>query len=353
MPNKKSIKINDLNPGMVSAVDIYFGKKVLLTKGSTITQSAIKKLKDNYVVDSVDVLAEEISDNPIITQTNAVKELETTFTELSVNLKDIFKDLSNFKGSNIVQLRTFLQKIQEEFKATGNVIRNIIFYGSGDNVIFRHSINVASISYILGKWLGFSTQDLNSLMLSAVLHDFGKIEIDDRILKKDKKNMTAKELEIYKAHPISGYHFINDISYIAPSVGPAVLLHHERLDGSGFPLRLSGDKVPKFARIIAIADIFDEVNSNRYSSKINGPFEALRIIKEDSLTKLDTTFCNMFLNHIINYYMGESVILSDKRKAKIVQVQINDLSRPLLLGEDGSFIDLRKEADLRVEGLVI
>lgn len=352
MPSKKPLKVSELKAGMISAVDINFEGKVLLAKGTTVTQSVIAKLIDHYIVDSVDILVEEKSQNPITVNLNAVKELETTFNEMSANLEDIFSDLSKVKGSNMIRLRTFLQKIQEEFKATNNVIRDVIFYGSGQNVIFRHSINVTAISYILGKWLGFSIHELNILLLSAILHDFGKMDIDESILKKMKSNLTAKEFDIYKSHTVSGYHFIKKINFISPSVGPSVLLHHEKMDGSGYPLHLSGKEIPKFSRVIAIADLFDTVNSNRYSGRVKGPFDALKIIKEESLTKLDTMYCNMFLNHIVNYLMGEYVILSDKRTAKIIQVYINDLTRPLLLGDDG-FIDLKKEHNLHVESFAV
>lgn len=351
MQNSKKLKISELKAGMVSAFDIKLEGRILLTKGSAITKTILAKLSHQYIINRIDVLVEDNSQNPITVKINNITELEATFNEMSTNLEDIFKDLSKFKGSNIVRLRTFLQKIQEEFKATGTVLRDIILYGSGEKIIFRHSLNVAAISYILGKWLGFSIQELNTILLAAILHDFGKMDIDERILKKDTKNMTVKELEIYKAHPISAYHFIKEISYIGPAVGPAVLLHHERLDGSGFPLFLSGDKIPKLARVIAIADTFDRINSNRYTSKTKGIFEALRIIQEQSLTKLDTIFCNMFLNHIINYYFGENVILSDKRKAKIIKIDINNITKPLLLGDDG-FIDLNKEPNLYVESLI-
>lgn len=352
MINKKLFSINELKPGMISAVDINLEDNVLLAKGTAITQAAITKLMDHYIVDTVEVLLEESSEKPITIKIESVKELESTLNELSSNLEDIFKNLTNFKGSNIIQLRMFLKKVQEEFKATGTVIKNILFYGSGEDTIFRHSINVSAISFILGKWLGFDEKELNILTFAAILHDFGKMEIDDDILKKEEKDMTTEECEIYRSHPISGYHFVKKIQYISPLIGTAILLHHERMDGSGYPLHFKSDKIPELSRIIAIADIFDNVSSNRYSAKAKGPFEALKVIKDESLTKLDTKYCNMFLNHIINYYMGETVVLSDKRTAKIIQVQINNLTQPLLLGDDG-FIDLKSEKNLFVESLVI
>lgn len=101
-----------------------------------------------------------------------------------------------------------------------------------------------------------------------------------------------------------------------------------------------------------MADLFDDVSSNRYSKKIKGIFEALEVIQEDSLTKLDYNYCNVFLKHIVDYYMGENILLNDKRLCKVVRVEMNDLTKPLLL-DNGVFLDLKKEKNLHVERLII
>ena len=129
-------------------------------------------------------------------------------------------------------------------------------------------------------------------------------------------------------------------------------MHHERLDGSGYPLGLKDNQIHQFARIIAIADVFDAINSDRLYKKSRGPFEALEIIKKESLGRLDYEYCNVFINHVINYYMGENVLLNNGKTCKIVQIDANDLTRPLLL-DDSGFIDLKKSKDLYIEKLVL
>jgi HD-GYP domain-containing protein (c-di-GMP phosphodiesterase class II) len=137
-----------------------------------------------------------------------------------------------------------------------------------------------------------------------------------------------------------------------PSIVKTVLMHHERADGSGYPLQAKEDKIPMYAKIIAIADTFDNVNSNRYSKEFRGPFDALKVIKDESLTKLDCNYSNVFLNHMVNYYIGEDAVLNDGRSCRVIQVQMNDLGRPLLLDDNG-FIDLKQEKNLYVEKLNI
>ncbi|MBU3128359.1 HD-GYP domain-containing protein [Clostridium tagluense] len=346
---KKKLPINELQVGMISANDITIQGNILLGSGIAITESILINLKKNYLIDELEVYLEDNSSKSLKLKT--VKELESTFNEFSSNLENIFDNISTLDVPQMNELRTFSQNIQQEFTATGIVIRNIIFYGSGNDSIYRHSVNVAAISFILGKWLGLDEKELGLLTYSAILHDFGKLEISKDILNK-KENLTSDESDTLKTHPVVGYHFVKQIPYLDPSVGLTVLMHHERMDGSGYPLHVSNDKIPKFAKIIAIADVFDELNSNRYAKKIKGPLEALKVIQDESITELDPIYCNMFLNQIITYYMGENVLLSDKRSCKIIQIQINDLTNPIMLDDNG-FIDLKKEKDLYVEKLLI
>jgi HD-GYP domain-containing protein (c-di-GMP phosphodiesterase class II) len=351
MLSKKVLPINTLQAGMISSMDISVDGTVLLAKDVAITESMILKLKKNYIIDKIEVYLDNNSSDASPLKFKTVKELEGTFNEFSSNLENIFENISTLKDPEITEIQAFSQKIQEEFSATGIVIRNIVSYGNGSDSIYRHSVNVAAISFILGKWLGLNEKDLNLLTYSAILHDFGKMKISPAIIIKE-PNLTLEELETFKTHPVIGYHFVKELSHVDDSVALAVLMHHERMDGSGYPLKIKEDKIPKFAKIIAIADLFDEANSNRYSGEIKGPLAVLKLIQDESITKLDSTYCNMFLNHIVNYYMGENVILNDERTCKIIQVHVNDLTKPILLDDNG-FLDLKKEKDLYVEKFVI
>lgn len=347
----KLLPISELKAGMISANDIRFQNNLLLAKGTPISKSSINILSKNYIVEEVEVYEDDDYTKKLEIKVKTVKELEKTFNELSSNLEDIFNNIYSLQINGINELRIFSQKTQEEFKATGLVIRDIVSHGSSNKNIYRHSVNVAAISFILAKWLGFTEKEINLLTYSALLHDFGKTQIDSKILNK-KDPLTLEENETLKTHPVIGYHFVKKIPFIDPSVGLGIVMHHERMDGSGYPMHIKEDKIHKFAKIIAIADLFDNVSSNRYSKEIAGPFDALQAIQDESFGKLDNKYCNMFLNHIVNYYMGENVILNDERECKIIQVDTNDITNPLLLDDNG-FLDLRKEKDLYVTKLVV
>ena len=164
--------------------------------------------------------------------------------------------------------------------------------------------------------------------------------------------MSEEELKIVKSHPLLGYNIVKEIIFLDKSVSQGILMHHERVDGSGYPLGIEGDKISTFGKIIAIADVFDAINSNRSYRKKKLPFEALEIIKEESFGRLDYNFCNIFLHHMFSYYIGKDVILNNDKTAQIIQMDINNLDRYLILLED-NFIKLSENKDLDIKEFVL
>lgn len=347
--HKKNLSINDLKVGMVITKDIVSENRLLLGKGMPITESILIKLKNTYFCNKIEVYLgdDEYEDKRV----RDMKQVEKNFIELSLDVQNIFNNMESLQSSNIEEIRAFSMRIQEELSSTSLIVKNIVLYGSGFDSIYRHCVNVASLSAILGKWIGLDKKELNLLTYSAILHDFGKIKINKDIL--DKPNsLTKKEFNIIKQHPVIGYNYLKQVKFIDKSVGLGILMHHEKIDGSGYPLGLKGDKIHKFAKIIAISDVFDAVNSDRIYKKSKKPFEALALIQEESLSKLDYEYCNIFLNHIVNYYMGENVLLNNGHLCKILQIDVNNIERPLLLDGD-VFVDLKKEKNLYIDKFIL
>ncbi|OMH21708.1 HD family phosphohydrolase [Clostridium pasteurianum] len=331
---------------MILVNPIKYDNIVLVEKGIPLTNKLIEKLREKYIYSHIEIYYELEE----YTQKDLIK-IEEDFIKLTFNLEKLFSKANKLDSIDMEDIRSFSAKIKESLYFTDSIIKNIVLYGSGKDSIYRHGVNVAALSLILGKWIGLDDKQLNLLTYASILHDFGKTKIDNSIINKVDK-LTLNEINKLRTHPIIGYQLINKINFLDKSVANSILMHHEREDGSGYPLRLKADKIHPFAKIIAIADTFDAINSNRAYRSRKKPFEALQIIKEDSIGKLDYNYCTIFLNHMINYYMGENVLLSDDRVCKIIQIHKNDFLRPLLLSEDG-FIDLKDNKDLYVKQLFL
>lgn len=352
----QSIDIYKLEPGMVLAREILNKGIVLVNKDVVITSTIISSLANYLIFEPALVYIEnepeEIADKKtkkVID--NSVAEIEESFNGFANVVEYMFNNLFCEDITYIEEIEKFSKKIQSELKATGAIIKNIVLYGSGEDCIYRHSVNVAALSSILGKWIGLDTNEIELLTYSAMLHDIGKAKIDEKILNKVEP-LSQNEFSTIKNHSVIGYNLVKQIPNLHESVLYGVLMHHERLDKSGYPLGVEENKIHNFAKIIAIADTFDAVNSNRVYKKKRGPFQALEIIQKESLGKLDYEYCKIFLDHIINYYIGEEVILNTNKVCKILQINLNDLSRPLLL-DGAEFLDLSKHKELNVENLVV
>lgn len=362
-------EMQDLKEGAVAKEDIIVDNKILVKKGSLMTRAVIDKLKNTYLERPIidDIIYEEdlIKNNKIksleerileeekeiIKKDNEVlKEVEKSLKSHSESLIKIFDNLKINSKNDINDVRIFSKKIIEQLHSPRTIIKNIVLQGSGSDVVFRHSVNVTALSLFLGKWIGLKENRLNLLMYSAILHDFGKDKIANEILlKKDKLN--EKEIKEIKKHPIIAYELIKNTPYLDNDVKFGVLMHHERLDGTGYPLGMKGEQINQFARIIAIADTFDALNSNRIHKSKKNPFEALEIIRKEALTKLDFNYSEIFIEHIINYYIGEYVLLNNNKVAKIIHIDSNNLSEPLLLC-DNDFIDLKKNKKIKIKEII-
>jgi len=150
-----------------------------------------------------------------------------------------------------------------------------------------HSGRVAKYSTIIGDGIGLNAEDLDRLRISALLHDVGKIGVDDRVLKKPGK-LTDEEFDLMKQHTVKGANIMRPVAQLR-DVLPGIELHHERMDGGGYPYGLAGDQIPMMARIIAVADTFDAITTNRpYQSAMDVDY-ALERIRSLAVTKFDAS----------------------------------------------------------------
>lgn len=209
---------------------------------------------------------------------------------------------------------------------------------SSDDSVYGHSLNVAMISRILGKWLKWNSADLDNLIIAGLLHDIGKLKIPPEILNKEGK-LTDEEFDQIRSHPRAGYDLIRDLK-IDSRIKKAALQHHERCDGSGYPMKADEIMLDDFAMVIAIADVYDAMTAARKYRAPLCPFQVIREFERDGYHKFKTEYLLTFLRHIATTYQNNRVILSDGRAAKIILLNQHSLSTPLVQLDDGSCLDL-------------
>ena len=219
-----------------------------------------------------------------------------------------------------------------------------------DDSIYSHCVNVALISRMIGRWLHLDSQELNTLTCCGLLHDIGKITIPEKILNKPGK-LSDAEFAIIKAHAKNGYDLLRNQN-IDDRIKLTALMHHERYDGTGYPNQLSSEFLSDFAMIVAIADVYDAMTAARSYREPLCPFQVIANFEKDGLQKYHTKFLLVFLDHIATTYQNNRVLLNDGRACKIVMLNQNNLSRPMVQFDDCTCVDLSTQKDLYISKIL-
>ncbi|AZN43416.1 HD-GYP domain-containing protein [Paenibacillus albus] len=215
---------------------------------------------------------------------------------------------------------------------------------------YQHNIGVGILSTMIGKWLQLSDADLTALTIGATLLDIGKVKIPADILNKPGK-LTAEEFELVKKHTVLGYDILKKTEGISYRSALVALQHHEREDGGGYPLGLPSDKIDLFSKIVAVADIFHAMSSERPYKKALPFYEVVRELRDGYFGKLDPRIVSVFLENITTKMIGQKVVLTDDREGEIVYINPHDEEAPLIkVGE--SFIDLSCERKLQIKQII-
>ena len=199
---------------------------------------------------------------------------------------------------------------------------------------------------LIGKWMKFSPSMIESLLLAGLLHDIGKMKIDPKILHKPGP-LTPSEFEEMKKHPQYSYDLLKYHPEISLDVKVGILMHHERMDGSGYPYSVYGDNINDIAKVLAIADTYDAMISERPYKKKQSPFDVMKLIQEGVFGKMDTKMLLCFLNNVANYYLDVYVLLNTGQIGQVVAINPTCVYRPIIK-VDNQYIDLLTERSITI-----
>lgn len=219
-----------------------------------------------------------------------------------------------------------------------------------DDEIYLHSVNVALISNVLGRWMNFTERELDTLTLCGLLHDIGKLLIPPEIIKKSTA-LNDTEHETLMTHPLRGYNILRG-QKANIHVQMSAMMHHERCDGSGYPLGIKGDQIDRFAKIVMVADVYEAMTAARLYRGPLCPFEVISIFESEGLAKFDTRTVMTFLEHVNQTYLNNNVRLSDQSEGVIIMMNRTNLSRPVIQVGTDRFVDLSREHDLYIEAIL-
>jgi putative nucleotidyltransferase with HDIG domain len=363
MNTKHTIKIliNQVIPGMVAATDIYTkDNRLIVVRDTVLTDKIITRLKFYSIVDlsvhyvpkQTDLIME--AEDPTYYEAIRNSESFRRFHLAYMNAINVYQNMLDSIVANQLELHT--DQLLEE-------IMNILYHCNTSIELFNmlhcmrnfddntyvHSLNVAIICNIIGKWLHFTSKNLEVITLCGLLHDLGKLLVPSDIILKPAK-LTEDEFSTIKTHTTHGYNLVKNMQ-IDPRIKNSILMHHERCDGSGYPYGLYSDQIDDFAKLVSIADVYDAMTCARVYRGPLCPFEVISLFETEGYSKYDPKYIMTFLQGIVQTYIHTGVRLSNGMDGQIIMINRLDLSRPVIKVKE-RFIDLSKQRDVYITNVI-
>ncbi|MBP2649739.1 MAG: hypothetical protein H6Q74_564 [Firmicutes bacterium] len=316
--------LQHVKEGMITSRNIYSANgSLLLAKNVVLDRKLIRRLS-NMGIDAIYIKNSlcdiEVEDQVLQekTRVEAVRITLNTFEELRVK-----------KILNVDALQDVIKKMVEDIVNNPTMLIHLTDIRTHDEYTFGHSINVCLIATMIGIKLGFPEREIKELALGALLHDVGKMLIPTELLCKSGK-LTDDEWEVIQTHSEQGFEILRKNLYIPLVSAHVAYQHHENFDGLGYPRGIFGDKVHRYAKITAIADIYDALTSERPYRAAMLPHEANEILLGLRGKKLDPEYLDVFLEYAALYPVGTMVLLDNGEIGAVVKVYPKLQSRPVI-----------------------
>lgn len=337
----RKVPLDMLTPDMKLARTIVQGNSVLIRAGSKNLNRYNKQLRKLGITSLY---------------------IEDTVSE-DIDIEDIVSDKTRIKCK--ASLETVMNRVQTEFTVDSGLVKDMVgslleeilnhpktlfslsALDNTDESTLNHSVNTTIYAVCLGMELQYGTRELMELAEGALLHDLGKVLIDKKVLLKPAK-LTKEEFEEVKQHSSKGYDMLKKMPNMSERSRQISLYHHERIDGSGYPFGMKGDEIPQFAKLVAIVDVYEALTSERCYHKAMSPYQALEILSEEAVTKMDMELTAKFMQNVAAYPNGTMVHLSDGNIGVVKKQNPSMPLRPVVrvLGNENGKPVIKYEVDL-------
>lgn len=256
----------------------------------------------------------------------------------------MFDDIRMGNALEIEEAELLVDEINQSIERNPNALLSLIRLKNVDEYTYLHSVAVCMLMVALGRQLGLSGDQLKQAGTAGLLHDVGKMAIPNEVLNKPGK-LTDDEFIIVKSHPQRGWEILKSCYQVKESALDVCLHHHERVDGQGYPEKLSGDKLTMFARMGAVCDVYDAISSARCYKEAWEPAEAIRKMATWKNGHFDETIFHAFVKTIGIYPNDTLLKLKSGRLGVVIEQSKKNLTTPIIK----IFFSTRANAHIPVE----
>lgn len=319
---------------------------LLLSEGVVLTAEHITKLNQNRIRE---LFVEDGLAKGLVVEESVRHEV---LVQVKSHVKQIMSLPSLKAGIDGRRVTELVERLLEQILASGDILHHLADIRSIDDYTFSHSVNVSIYSMIVGIGMGIKTEALRELGTGALLHDIGKLLVDNAILQKP-GGLTPDEFEQVKMHADYGHDLMRKVKGVSPSAADIASGHHERIDGSGYPRGLSGNAIPLSARIVAVADVYDALTSDRIYRHREEHGKALDYIAAKAGTHFDRAVTDVFVRHMAHYPVGTAVVLHSGEKGLVARQNLSHPHRPVVrvvIDNEGRLLKQHHEVDLSTSG---
>lgn len=320
------VQTSKLKPGLITGEDLYgLNNELMLRENQVLTDVIIHRINmlnvpGIYIKDelSLNIDVKHAINSGL--KNSALKTIKGLFSK---------PDSHESKTVGYKKLISIVDDIVNEISSNDIAALNLTDLKMFDDYTYYHSVNVAVLSIIIGISMGLNRNELYNLGIGAILHDIGKIFINKEILDK-KEKLTDEEYAIIREHSKKGSDFLKTEYNIPVASNLAVLTHHERYNGRGYPYSLKKDKIPELGSIITVADVYDALTSDRPYRKAVQPSEAVEYIIGGCGTLFDPDVVRAFSKQVVPYPVGTFIELSDGKLGIVSKIYTECCIRPLV-----------------------
>lgn len=309
---------------------------VFLMSGTKLTDDLIQKiilLKIQYIH-----IIDTFSDNEIekvikpdlrFKSTSLIHDTISNIEKVinSIDISNFDSDIRDKRAAYLNSINNISNRIIGDVISNTEVLRCLLDIKNCDNRTYNHSINVAMLSLILGLSMELDESTLKDLFIGALLHDFGKIFISQKLLNKNGR-LTTSEFETMKSHAIRGYEYLTSTAKISHASACAILQHHEKENGTGYPYGLRRDEIGILGKIVAISDIYDSLTSDKTYRIPMSPIACFDYLDSISETHLNRELVESFIKILVPYPTGSIVLLINSEIAIVEEINPEHFLRP-------------------------
>ncbi|WP_051314666.1 HD-GYP domain-containing protein [Alteribacter aurantiacus] len=348
IPNKDVLIGRSLGEDIVSENGHF-----LLKKGMTLSQWHLDILL-SHEVDEIKVVKKStvLAGDLIGTWSKEKEEMLHLYRGSVLEIKQLFEAAIMRENVDIQDVMKPFTYLLEKVLTRTSIFLELYQIKGYDEYTYRHSINVGLLAATIGKMLGRPEKDVLELGKAGFFHDIGKMKVPKCILNK-KGQLTDNDYMEIKRHPLYGREILDKVEGLSEIIVQGTLLHHERLDGSGYPFGVKGNDIPFYVQVLAVADVYDAISSDRVYRSRYSPFEALEeLIKDVYRNKLSGEIVLPFVQQVINGYINCPVRLENGEEGVLVHLPLEEITRPLIAVGD-TYVDLRKERHLTIKEVIL